>query len=218
MADETAPEEEVEGAEPDTEATEKPKVGWKVRIQRFRQAASKHWFVGMITLALLGHGAGLWIFAIQRTARPDQTSEVDLGQFEFRNTAARRGEMNRATFSLHIRFIDEVASRARQQLADRQFRVEQDIEEILRQAHDADFADPHLRELKRQLQEQINRSLDLRSVAEVIVTDLDIGSAHGATGASSPDAEHPSDAQAANEIDWIDTQTASSAESPSGAL
>jgi flagellar basal body-associated protein FliL len=229
MAEETTPQEEVESAPSESEAADKPANGWKARISRFRQAAARHWFVGLITIALVGHAAGLWMFALQQTAQPEQTGEVDLGRFEYRNTSVRRGEVSAATFALHVRFIDEVESRARGQLADRRFRVEQDIEEILRQAHGADFADPHIRELKRQFAEQINRSLELRSVSDVIITDLNIESTHAAARPTGPDhdelgdaalgedasrhngseheggSEHDDGAQVANEVDWTDT-------------
>ena len=48
----------------------------------------------------------------------------------------------------------------------------QDVEELLRRAHGTDFADPALTELKRQLQETVNHSLELRAIDEVIVTGL----------------------------------------------
>ena len=56
----------------------------------------------------------------------------------------------------------------------RRYAVQQDIEELLRQAHGADFADPVLGELKRQLQEQINRTLEMRAISQVIITDLEL--------------------------------------------
>jgi len=51
------------------------------------------------------------------------------------------------------------------------FRVQQNVEELLRRAHGGDFDDPGLGELKRQLQERINERSG-RAIAEVIVTDL----------------------------------------------
>ncbi len=43
---------------------------------------------------------------------------------------------------------------------------------MLRKAHDGDFDDPSLRELKRQMQEQINQTLGMRAIAAVIMADL----------------------------------------------
>jgi flagellar basal body-associated protein FliL len=217
MVEETAPERAVKSTAAADGAAGNPKSAWKNRVAAIGQTLAKHWFVGLITLALAVHATGLWIFAVQRTAQPERTAEVDLGRYEFRNAAPRRGEVSEAAFALHIRFIDEVESRAHRQLADRRYRVEQDIEEILRQAHGVDFADPRLRELKRQLQEQINRSLELRSVADVIVTDLDIDSDHVAASPARPSHDEPGHdnptpdgpepaggAQATNEGDWSD--------------
>ena len=216
MAEDTAHEQDAQEEAPtSSDATKPPESGWKARFGRMGQSLAKHWFVGLVTVALVGHAAGLWVFAIQRTTPAVvESSEIDLGRYEFRNTSAPGGKVSGVEFALHIRFIDEVESRARRQLADRRFRVEQDIEEILRQAHAADFADPHLRELKRQLQEQINRSLELRSVADVIVTDLDVQPASDTAGAARQQPQNGSPetdagAQVADESDWADTPSAS---------
>jgi len=74
-----------------------------------------------------------------------------------------------------------VRATARTRLAARKFKVQQDVEQLLRQAHPDDFADPVLAGLKRQLQEQINESLGLRAISEVIITSLEYGSQPPAT-------------------------------------
>lgn len=219
MAEETSPQHDAEPEKDAAEAT--PSAGsqprWKTVLRRVGGTLAKHWFVGLITVALVGHAVGLWVFAIHRTTPVVSSSEVDLGRYEFRNASARRGELAEVQFALHVRFLDEVDGRARHQLADRRFRVEQDIEEILRQAHAADFTDPHLRELKRQLQEQINRSLELRSVADVIVTDLDLqkGDVPSSPAEAAPDqpdgdpASLPVGDGMADESEWVETPASS---------
>ncbi|MCA9100232.1 MAG: hypothetical protein KDA63_03720, partial [Planctomycetales bacterium] len=94
-------------------------ASWKSRVATLGAGLSRHWFVGLITVALLAHAAALWVFAYERTAeRPAPSGEVDLGRFEFRNVAAGTDDVNAAAFSLHIRFLDEVEPRARRELAD----------------------------------------------------------------------------------------------------
>ncbi|MEX0866374.1 MAG: hypothetical protein WD030_03380, partial [Pirellulales bacterium] len=61
---------------------------------------------------------------------------------------------------------------ARQRLEMHQYRVQQNVEELLRQAHGGDFSDPTLAELKRQMQEKINDTIAVRGISDVIITDL----------------------------------------------
>jgi hypothetical protein len=75
---------------------------------------------------------------------------------------------------LHIGLLKVDDRVARAKLAANKFRVQQDIEELLRQAGGEDFVDPLLTELKRQLQEQINATIGMRAIAQVIITDLSI--------------------------------------------
>ncbi len=101
-------------------------------------------------------------------------AEISLGDFRFEAKRAEAGSISSAWFSLHIVLLDPVDSYARKKLEARQFRVQQDVEELLRQAHSGDFDDPNLGELKRQLQEQVNETLGSRVIADVIITDLEL--------------------------------------------
>ena len=98
--------------------------------------------------------------------------EISLGEFEFIGEDLPGSHIASAKFRIHISLLTEVDRPARMLLAMRRFQVQQDVEELLRQAHAGDFDDPTLTELKRQLQETINRTLGQRVIADVIITDL----------------------------------------------
>ena len=51
-------------------------------------------------------------------------------------------------------------------------KIEQEIEQLLRRAKQADFEDPILAELKRQVQEIINGILGARVIEEILITAL----------------------------------------------
>ena len=101
-------------------------------------------------------------------------AEVGLGEFHFEADESEQDRISRAEFGLYIALLEQVDQDARHRLATHEFRVQQDIEELLRQAHSGDFDDPNLGELKRQLQEQINETLGMRAIADVIITDLSL--------------------------------------------
>ena len=101
-------------------------------------------------------------------------AEISLGDFRFEANPTEAGSISSAWFSLHIVLLDPVDTEARKKLESRGFRVQQDVEELLRQAHGGDFDDPNLGELKRQLQEQVNETLGMRAIADVIITDLEL--------------------------------------------
>jgi len=96
---------------------------------------------------------------------------------------------------LYITLLDGFQQRGRQQLAANRNRVQQDIEQLLRQAHPGDFEDPCLTELKRRIQAQINKSLGVRAVADVIITGLELE--------LNREAARP-EAQAAQAPAWLD--------------
>ena len=102
------------------------------------------------------------------------TDEVSLGTFRFESDETEGGRVSYAEFGIHIALLGQVDPVARCQLEKRKFRVQQDIEELLRQAQSGDFDDPNLGELKRQLQEQINATLQMKAIADVIITDLTV--------------------------------------------
>ncbi len=124
---------------------------------------------GLIVLQMGVYIAYRWS-ATSSTVQPNP--EVSLGEFQFEADRGETGRIAAAEFSLHIALLDHVDKAARKRLFARKFRLQQGIEELLRQAHGSDFDDPNLGDLKRQLQEQINETLGIRAIADVIITDL----------------------------------------------
>jgi flagellar basal body-associated protein FliL len=98
--------------------------------------------------------------------------EVDLGTFHFEADKSEGGRTVHANFSLHVALLEPVVPATRDALLVHKYRVQQAVEELLRQAHGGDFEDTALRDLKRQIQEQINQTLGARLIAAVILTDL----------------------------------------------
>ena len=132
------------------------------------------WFVVLLVVTIVVQG-GFFTYYQLAAGTPTPTpveSEVSLGDFAFRAGQAEKARIVAAQFSLHIALLPQLGEAAHACLKTRKFRVQQDIEELLRQAHGADFDDPTLAELKRQLQEQVNETLGIRAIADVIITDL----------------------------------------------
>jgi flagellar basal body-associated protein FliL len=155
----------------------------------------------VMVLSLILHGIGLGYSHYASRGRADASEEpmeVNLGSYRFEAEPSEQGDVVGARFCLHIALIDDVEPRARQVLAQRQIRVQQNVEELLRQAHGGDFVDPTLGELKRQLQERINESLGVRMIADVIITNLEIhrkraaGKSAATTASSSSKLDEPS--------------------------
>jgi hypothetical protein len=119
--------------------------------------------------------------------------EVTIGEFAFKASPHEVGRVKSARFKLHLALLPDIEPTARLRLAQREFRVQQGVEQLMRQAHSGDFDDPVLSGLKRQLQEQVNETLGIRAVADVIVTDLEIE--------QSPEADAEGDADAVAHAD-----------------
>jgi flagellar basal body-associated protein FliL len=98
--------------------------------------------------------------------------EISVGTFHFEADKSEHGRITSAKFSLCVSVHEENDATARRRLSSRKLRVQQAVEELLRRAHSGDFEDPKLKEFKRQILEQIDETLGVRAVAEVIVTDL----------------------------------------------
>lgn len=108
----------------------------------------------------------------ERTEPPRISPEVPLGAFRFEADKVEGGRTTRADFSLAIALPETMEQAARDRLFTHKFRVQQDVEELLRKAHSGDFDDPTLQELKRQLLEQVNQTLGMRVASDIILTDL----------------------------------------------
>jgi hypothetical protein len=114
-----------------------------------------------------------------QTARPVHASEIPLGAFRYVAAPGKLGDAEEATisaaeFSLYVTLAEPAGESGAELIAARRFRVQQAVEQLLRQAHGGDFQDPSLGGLKRQLREHINAVLGARAVAEVVITDLKI--------------------------------------------
>jgi hypothetical protein len=86
---------------------------------------------------------------------------------------------------------------ARIRLASHKFRVQEEIESLLRQTHSGDFGDPALNDLKRQIRERIDQTLGNRVVSDVIIANLKIT-------ASNNNKEPPATADAGSSPPWLE--------------
>ena len=151
-----------------TPQTPKAKASWR----RFLTAK---WIAIVVVASIVIHGLGFVCYQVRgKTPTPAPLAEIPLGAFRYTGGRVEAGRIAAADFSLYITMLDRVDRSAREALAAHRFRVQQDVEQLLRQAHGGDFDDPTLGELKRQLREQINESLGMRAIAEVIITDLNV--------------------------------------------
>ena len=158
---------------------------------------TRKWLAIILGVSVVFHAVAFGYYKLRAggSDRPAE-GEVSLGEYQFVAPRPVLGQVAEASFSLHLALLAEVDTAARQRLEARTFRVQQEIEQFLRCAHSDDFDDPVLEELKRQLQEQINGTLGLRAIAEVIITDLQT---HRLPEPSAPTAE------TAEAPPWADT-------------
>jgi len=134
---------------------------------------SRRWIVILVLVWLVVNGAGVTYYQCRsRPAAAAANGEVELGSYRFLAAGEEHHRLRSASFELHASLATATEKVARERLAARKFRVQQDIEELLRRAHPADFDDPGLRELKRQLLEQVNESIGVQALSEVIITNL----------------------------------------------
>jgi flagellar basal body-associated protein FliL len=193
MAEAPKPDKTTEQSEAAPQKQTPGKTAW------WRRLLTRRWLAILLLASILVHGIGFAYFQLTNRRPPAVTSpEVGLGTFRFEADDKEASRITNAEFSLHIALLEHVDGAARQRLDAYRFRVQQDVEELLRRAHGGDFDDPGLGELKRQLQERINETLGMRVIAEVIITDLklrhnnqDVGLVTG-TAESVPWVEKPS--------------------------
>jgi flagellar basal body-associated protein FliL len=134
---------------------------------------TKKWLLVLLGVSIVGQAAGFAYYrSRERPPAPHPVAEIPLGTFHFEADKTEGGRVAQAEFSLHVALLDPADRAAQQLIADRKYRVQQEMEQLLRKAHGGDFDDPALRDLKRQMQEQINQTLGLRAVSDVIITDL----------------------------------------------
>ena len=159
-------------AAPQSEEQQANKPGKKAFWRRF---LTKKWIISIVAVTVVVHGFGFLYYGFAGKSRAEGPSaEVSLGTFHFEGDPAELGGIAKAEFSVYIALLEHVDRQARQRLESHKFRVQQDVEELLREAHSGDFDDPKLGQLKRQLQEQVNETLGVRAIGDVIITDLKI--------------------------------------------
>ena len=167
---------------PDDEPPQEKKVSKRKRL--WSRLANRRTLGAVLALSVIAHGIG-FIYYNKLRQIIVQSPEVGLGEFEFEKVDTRLSPVTQATFTLHVSLLTDTETKARARLYTRRFRVKQDIEQLLRDAQGGDFEDPILEELKRRIREQINKTLDMRVVEQVIITDLAVTLA-GKDGPQSP--------------------------------
>lgn len=155
------------------------KVGMVKRVlrgtkKRAQRCMTPRIMLGVVIASFVLHGVLYWYYS---NLPGPQSREVELGTYEFiahaaDGTLAGEPLVRGATFDVHISLLSSMEGRARELITLRQTKLRQAIEELIRQARDREFADPELVELKRRLIEQINHTLGLKAVDEVMITDL----------------------------------------------
>lgn len=156
----------------------------------WRRFLTQKWIAILVASSIVVHGACFLYYCLARRNSPETPSpEVCLGAFMFEADKAEGGRLVNAEFSLSVALLEHVDQAARRQLKAHRFRVQQDVEELLRRAHGGDFDDPTLGDLKRQLQEQVNETLGIRAVADVIITNLKLRRSDGEIGSMATTAE-----------------------------
>ncbi|MEQ8790659.1 MAG: hypothetical protein RIC55_30455 [Pirellulaceae bacterium] len=168
---------------PDTDKSKK-KTGLMSRLLHF---VKHNWIAAFIFVLVLIH-AGLFAAWKLNSGGPPPPTEHTLGEFSFEGAPLPGNPVSHAEFRLHISLLDGARYRGVQLLAQRRHKLQQEIEELLRQAHGADFEDPTLAELKRQIQAIVNRTLGEHVVNEVIITDLNLERVAAASPLETPDA------------------------------
>jgi flagellar basal body-associated protein FliL len=143
------------------------------RGKLWSKLANRRTLGAVLAVSVIAHGVG-FIYYNKLRQIIVQSPEVGLGEFGFESADTRLSAVMQASFSLHVSLLTDIEPKARARLYARRFRVQQDIEQLLRKSQGGDFEDHELAELKRQIQEQINTTLDMRAIEQVIITDLEV--------------------------------------------
>jgi flagellar basal body-associated protein FliL len=131
------------------------------------------WLAAIIVVSLIVHAA---VFMLLRKSggKPAAPAEYTVGTFSFVSDDRGDSKTIPGKFDLHIRFVDDLDAPAHQRLVAHQYRVRESVENVLRKSHGLELTDPALARLKHEIQEKIDTAIDLRAVAEVIITDLSV--------------------------------------------
>lgn len=168
MAQQTAPKPRKQPAESEQQQPKAPKKAWGLA-----RLLTRKWITIIVAASIVIHAVGFTYYRIVAAGSKDNHGpEVTLGVFSFEADDNEHGRVLGARFSLALALLEQVDRAARHRMKTHRYRVRQDVEELLRQAHSGDFEDPTLGELKRRLQERINETLAIRAISDVIITDL----------------------------------------------
>ena len=174
MAEETQKTEANDAPQDGTQADSPEKSDAKANSQKkgVARVLNSKVIAVLVVLTVIINIAGLVFQSVANSGKTAARDEHDLGTYHFLADPSEKGLITAAEFNLHIAILDDIEKEARRRLDTKKFRVQQDIEELLRKAHGGDFDDPSLGELKRRLQARINETLGMMAIADVIVTDL----------------------------------------------
>lgn len=174
----------------DSELNEEDQTSEKPRF--FKRFLQRRFLVPFVVVLILSQIALIGYFrASSGVGEQVLSPEVSLGEFQFLSHAMPAEPIARANFQIHVSLLGEAEHDGRLLLSAHRYKVQQEIEQLLRQAHSQDFEDPSLTELKRQIQTMINEILAKQVVAEIIITDLSIdriatGSSEEASPSTTP--------------------------------
>jgi flagellar basal body-associated protein FliL len=191
----------------DASDADEPKIeesaAGKSIFSKFFGHMPRYWLGILLVATLVIHGAGLAYYKLWITRNQAEISpEIGLGNFEFSADRTSGSRIAGAEFSLYITTLDGLDRLARNRLASHKFRVQGEIESLLRKAHSGDFEDPSLNDLKRRIRDQINETLDSRVVSDVVITKLKITPAD-----NKAQKEAVSDAAEPSPTPWVDKST-----------
>jgi hypothetical protein len=146
---------------------------------------TQRWLAALVIGSLIVHGM---VFALVRKSagRAAAQPEYTVGTFSFVAGEPSDSRTVAGKFDLHVRFLDELDAPARQRIASHQYRVRESIEGLLRDSQGLNLDEPALTRLKHEIQERIDGALDLRAVAEVIITDMSVPVPGAAPTAATP--------------------------------
>ena len=189
MADNTPDTDQPEGDDaPQTDAVSKTPL-----ISRVLQG---NWVAKLLALLILVHGLAYVYYGYRRSsATTSRIYEISLGSYRFDTDGAGDDRVAGAQFRLYVSLLSEVDQAGRALIKTHKYKVQQDIEELLRQAHARDFEDPALAELKRQIQETVNQTVGTRVVEHVIITNLQIEKVAGIDAEPADRGPAPADTQ-----------------------
>lgn len=163
---------------PDNASLDGPTFG--TRRSLWSRLFSTKTLIVLTATLVVAHSCVLLPVAWERFSRSRSVeSEIALGTFRYRAESEDVSNLIAVEFDLHVSLLDGTERAARQLFLRHNFKVQQSVEELLRNTDHHDFGDPQLTELKRRLQETINSTLNQRVISEVIITGLTTTAADG---------------------------------------